>query len=134
MNTVAQIATLVSVVAYLGAAPLEMFLIDKPFARRFLHVEADNISDIRMWGFVVGFRNALAGIGGLTGLIMVWNGHATAGRAVVLTVLSYMVLASLAMGVADLLGYWKPRGGSVIGTIGSSVPPLIAIVAMLGWD
>jgi putative membrane protein len=41
-----------------------------------------------------------------------------------------MLLASLAMGIADLLGLWRPRGGSVLGTLGiSSLPPLVALVA-----
>jgi putative membrane protein len=39
-----------------------------------------------------------------------------------------MLLASLAMGIADLLGLWRPRGGSELGTLGSSLPPLVAIV------
>ena len=39
------------------------------------------------------------------------------------------LVASLAMGVADALGYWRPRGGSVIGTVASSLPPLVALVA-----
>jgi hypothetical protein len=51
------------------------------------------------------------------------------GRAVVVTTLCYMLLASLAMGIADLLGLWRPRGGSVLGTLGSSLPPLVALVA-----
>jgi putative membrane protein len=40
-----------------------------------------------------------------------------------------MLLASLAMGVADALGYWRPRGGSRLGTVASSLPPLVALVA-----
>ena len=49
--------------------------------------------------------------------------------AVVLTACVYMLLGSLAMGVADALGYWRPRGGSVLGTAASSLPPLVALVA-----
>ena len=45
------------------------------------------------------------------------------------TVAWYLLLASLAMGVADLLGFWRPRGGSIRGTIGSSIPPLVVLVA-----
>jgi hypothetical protein len=33
------------------------------------------------------------------------------------------------MGLADLLGHWRPPGGSVLGTIASSLPPLVALVA-----
>lgn len=34
------------------------------------------------------------------------------------------------MGVSDLLGFWKPRGGSVRGTIGSAILPAVALVAI----
>ena len=129
MNGVAQIAALIGALAYLGAAPVEMFFFNRPAAQKFLHVEADNLADVRMWAFVVGFRNMLVGIATIIGLIMLHNGNAETGEVVVLTACGYMLLASLAMGIADALGYWRPRGGSVLGTVASSVPPLIALVA-----
>jgi putative membrane protein len=81
-----------------------------------------------MWAFCIGFRNLLAGIGAITGLVILWTGDEAVGRAVVVTALCYMLLASLAMGIADLLGLWRPRGGSVLGTPGSTLPPLVALV------
>jgi putative membrane protein len=129
MNAVAQVAALVGALAYLGAAPLELFFFDRAAARRFLHVEAQNVDDVRMWAFVVGFRNVLAGIGTIVGLVILHTGDETVGVAVVITSCAYMLLASLAMGVADALGYWRPRGGSVLGTVASSLPPLVALVA-----
>jgi putative membrane protein len=131
MNGTAQVAALVGAVAYLGAAPLELFFMDRPWARQFLHVEADNIADVKMWAFVVGFRNALAGIATIVGLVILRNGDETVGEAVVVTACCYMLLASLAMGVADALGLWRPRGGSVLGTIASSLPPLVALIAVV---
>jgi len=130
MNTVTQLAALIGALAYLGAAPLEMFLLDRPAARRFLHVEGDNLDDVRMWAFVVGFRNLLAGIATIVGLVILHTGDEVVGQAVVLTACAYMLLASLAMGVADALGYWRPRGGSVLGTAASSLPALVALVAV----
>ena len=121
MNDVAQIAALVAAVTYIGAAPMELFFFNKPWAQSFLHVEADNIADVRMWAFVVGFRNVLGGGAAIIGLIMLHNGSEVAGEAVVLTACWYMLLASLAMGIADALGFWRPRGGSVLGTIASSL-------------
>jgi len=129
VNGVAQIAALIGALAYIGAAPLEMFFFERPFARKFLHVEADNVADVRMWAFVVGFRNVLAGVGTIVGLVMLHNGNPDAGEVVVITACAYMLLASLAMGIADALGYWRPRGGSVLGTTASSLPPLVALVA-----
>jgi hypothetical protein len=32
------------------------------------------------------------------------------------------------MSLADLLGLWRPRGGSVLGTIVLSLPPLVALM------
>jgi len=133
MNAVAQVAALVGALAYLGAAPLELFFFDRPAARRFLHVqlgnEEGNVDDVRMWAFVVGFRNVLAGVGTIVGLVILRAGDEAAGEAVVITFCAYMLLASLAMGLADALGYWRPRGGSVLGTVASSLPPLVALVA-----
>ena len=128
MNGVAQVAALIGALDYIGAAPFEMFFFERPFARKFLHVEADNLADVRMWAFVVGFRNVLAGVATIVGLVMLHNGNgngngnADAGAVVVITACSYMLLASLAMGIADALGYWRPRGGSVLGTTASSLP------------
>ena len=129
MNAVAQVAALLSAIAYLAAAPLEMVFFDRPRVRSLLHVHADNVLDVRMWAFVVGFRNMLAGIAGLAGLIILHAGDETVGRTVTLVACCYMLLASLAMGIADLLGHWRPRGGSLFDTIGSSVPPLVALIA-----
>lgn len=130
MNTITQLAALIGALTYLGAAPLEMFLFDRPAARRFLHVEADNLDDVRMWAFVVGFRNVLAGVATIVGLVILHTGDEVVGQAVVITSCTYMLLASLAMGVADVLGYWRPRGGSLLGTAASSLPALVALVAV----
>jgi len=129
VNDFAQVAALVSAVTYLAARPFEMFWFGHRSVRTHFHVEADNVADVRMWAFVVGFRNMLAGIATIVGVVLLRTGNEVIGEAVVLTAVGYMLLASLAMGVADLLGHWRPRGGSVLGTIASSVPPLVALVA-----
>lgn len=129
MNAVAQVAALLAALMYLGAAPVEMYYFDRPAARRFLHVQVDSLEDVRMWAFVVGFRNLLAGAAMLVGLAIMRTTDPAMGRTIVLVVASYMLLASLAMGLADLLGYWRPRGGSVLGTAASSAPPLVTLIA-----
>ncbi|WP_066582566.1 DUF1304 family protein [Cellulomonas timonensis] len=131
MNGIAQVAALFGAVAYIGAAQLEMVFFNRPRAHKLLHVEVDDVRDVRMWAFVVGARNVLVGVGTIVGLVMLHVGDVATGRVVVLTLAWYMLLASLAMAVADLLGYWRPRGGSVIGTIGSSLPPLVVIIAAM---
>jgi putative membrane protein len=129
MNAVAQVAALANALLLIGVAPLEMFFYELPGVRRFLHVDTKNIEDVRLWAFVVGYRNLLSGAGAIIGLVILHTGDEVVGRTVVLVACLYMLLASLAMGVADLLGYWRPRGGSVMGTVASSVLPLLALVA-----
>jgi putative membrane protein len=68
MNAVSQVAALVGALAYLGAAPVEMFFFSRPAAQRFLHVHTVNVVDIRTWAFIVGLRNLLAGVGTIIGL------------------------------------------------------------------
>ena len=80
MNTVTQVAALVGALAYLGAAPVEMFFFGRPRAMRFLHVEAENLDDVRMWAFVVGCRNLLAGTAMLIGLAVMRTTDPTVGR------------------------------------------------------
>ncbi|BAD58565.1 DUF1304 family protein [Nocardia farcinica] len=129
MNGIAQVAALLSGIVYVAVSPLEMFFYDRPAVRRWLHVDTTDVADVRMWAFVVGVRNLLGGAGALIGLLILHSGNEPAGHAVTLSACWYMLLAGLAMGLADLLGFWRPRGGSVLGTIGSSVLPLVAIVA-----
>lgn len=129
MNLVAQLAALASALLLIAVAPLEMFFYERPAVRKFLHVDTENVADVRLWAFVVGFRNALGAVGAIIGLVILQTGDVTVGRTVVLVACWYMLLASLAMALADLLGYWRPRGGSVMGTVASSVLPLTAIVA-----
>jgi putative membrane protein len=133
MNDVTQVAALISALIYLAAAPFELVFFNRPSAQKFLHVEADNLADVRMWAFVVGIRNVLAGIAAIIGLIILRAGNEAGGTVLVLAACWYMLLASLAMGLADLLGYWRPRGGSVLGTIGSSLPPLVALLTAALW-
>jgi putative membrane protein len=130
MDALAQVCTAVASVVLIAVFPLEAFLIDRPWVQRFLAIEPHGLDHVHLWSFCIGARNALAGVGGLVGLWIVNRGDETVGTAVVVTVLAYMLLSSLAMGVADLLGHWLPRGGSVRGTIASSVLPAVALVTL----
>jgi hypothetical protein len=98
--------------------------------QRFLGIEPHGIANVHLWSFCIGARNALAGIGALVGLWILHYGDESTGVTVVVTVLIYMLLSSLAMGVADLLGFWRPRGGSVRGTVASSVLPAFSLLVI----
>jgi putative membrane protein len=130
MNAVAQLSAGISALVLIAVFPLEAFLVDRPRVQRFLGIEPHDIRDVHLWSFCIGARNALAGVGALVGLWMVNYGDETMGTTVVVVSLIYMLLASLFMGVADLLGYWRPRGGSIRGTLASFVLPAAALVAI----
>lgn len=130
MDAVAQVSAGLAAVILIAVFPFEAFLIDRPWVQRFLGIEPHGIAHVHLWSFCIGARTALAGIGTLVGLWMVNSGDESTGTTVVVVACAYMLLASLVMGVADLLGYWLPRGGSVRGTIASSVLPAVALVAL----
>lgn len=131
MNLITQISAATSAILLIVVFPLEAFLIERPWVQRFLGIEPDGLPNVRLWSFCLGTRNALAGLGTLTGLWFVHFADPATGTTIVVVGCAYMLLASLAMGLADLLGYWRPRGGSIKGTIASSVLPAIALVALL---
>ncbi|WP_245613912.1 DUF1304 family protein [Knoellia sinensis] len=120
-----------SAVVCIGVFPLEAFLIDRPWVQKLLAIEPHGIPNVHLWAFCIGARNALAGVGTLIGLWMVNFGDEAVGTTVVVVGLIYMLLAALFMGIADLLGFWLPRGGSVRGTITASLLPAVALLALV---
>ena len=130
MNAVAQLSAGISALVLIAVFPAEAFLIDRTRVQKFLGIEPHGIANVHLWSFCIGARNALAGVGTLIGIAMVHYGDESTGTIVVVVGCIYMLLASLFMGVADLLGYWRPRGGSVRGTLASSVLPAVALIAI----
>jgi uncharacterized membrane protein len=130
MNAVAQVSAGIAALILIAVFPVEAFFIHRPEVQRFLGIEPNGIRNVHLWSFCIGARNALAGVGTLVGLWMVNFGDESAGVTVVVVTCIYMLLASLFMGIADALGYWLPRGGSVRGTIGSAVLPAVALIAI----
>ena len=130
MNPVAQLSAGISALVLIAVFPLEAFLIDRPRVQKLLGIEPHGIQNVHLWSFCIGARNALAGAGTLVGLWMVNFHDASLGTAVVVVSCAYMLLASLSMGLADLLGYWRPRGGSIKGTLASSLLPATALITI----
>ncbi len=130
MNTVAQLSAGISALVLIAVFPAEAFLIDRYRVQKFLGIEPDGIRNVHLWSFCIGARNALAGAGALIGLWMVNFDNESTGTTIVVVSCIYMLLASLFMGLADLLGYWRPRGGSIKGTLASSVLPTVALIAV----
>jgi len=130
MNAIAQLSAGISALVLIAVFPLEAFLIDRDRVQRFLGIEPDGIRNVHLWSFCIGARNALAGAATLIGLWMVNFDNESTGTTIVVVTCIYMLLASLFMGLADLLGYWRPRGGSIKGTLASSVLPSVALIAI----
>ena len=130
MNTVAQLSAGISALVLIAVFPAEAFLIDRDRVQKFLGIEPDGIRNVHLWSFCIGARNALAGAGTLIGLWMVNFDNESTGTTIVVVSCIYMLLASLFMGLADLIEYWRPRGGSINGTLASSVLPAVALIAI----
>jgi putative membrane protein len=105
MNAVAQLSAGVSALVLIAVFPLEAFLIDRDRVQTLLGIEPDGIRNVHLWSFCIGARNALAGVGTLIGLWMVNFENESTGTTVVVITCIYMLLASLFMGIADLLGF-----------------------------
>lgn len=133
MNRLAEVILLVDALIVVCVAPVEMFFLDRGWAKRVLGVEFTHRSDVELWAFCIGVRNLLGAAAVFIGVWMLHNGHQASGLVVVMVVAWYLLLSSLTMGLADLLGKWHPRGGSIRGTLGSSIPPLIALLAQGLW-
>jgi putative membrane protein len=130
MNAVTQLSAGIAALVLIAVFPLEAFLIDRPWVQKFLGIEPNGIQNVHLWSFCIGARNALAGVSTLSGLWLVNYGNESTGTTLVIVSCIYMLLASLFMGVADLLGYWRPRRGSIKGTLASSVLPAVALIAL----
>ncbi|HYN29993.1 MAG TPA: DUF1304 domain-containing protein [Dermatophilaceae bacterium] len=132
MNAVAQAFALLQALVYVAVFPLESFLLRRPRVQRFLSTPPENVPAVLMWAFPLGFRNLLIGLGTMVGLVLLHTGQEDAGRALVLYCCAYMVLGGSTMAVADWLGYYPKRGDSIPGTLGATVPALLALVAAAG--
>lgn len=130
MNAIAQLSAGIAALIMLAVFPFEAFLIDRPWVQRFLGIEPHGIENVHLWSFCIGARNALAGAGTLIGLGIVRYGDVSTGTTVVVVSCLYMLIASLFMGIADALGYWRPRGGSIRGTVGAAILPAVALIAI----
>lgn len=133
MNGVAEIVLIFDAVILILVAPVEMFFLDRPWAKSVLGVQFTNRDDVELWAFCIGARNLLGAAAVFVGAWMLHHEHPNSGLVVIVVAAWYLLLSSMAMGLADLLGKWHPRGGSIRGTLGSSLPPLIALVAQGLW-
>jgi uncharacterized membrane protein len=130
MNAVSQVFAVLAAVIYIVVFPLESFLMHRPAAQKFLSTPPQNVPAVMMWAIPTGFRNLAIGLGVLAGVVSVNLGYLVVGYTLVIYCCANMVLTAPAMLLADLQGHYPKKGDSIPGTLGATVPALIALVAL----
>jgi putative membrane protein len=130
MNAVSQIFAVLAAVVYIAVFPLESFLMNRPWAQKFLSTPPRNVPAVMMWAIPTGFRNLVGGLGVLAGVAAVNMGYVVVGYTLVVYCCLNMVLTAPAMFLADMLGHYPKKGDSIPGTLGATVPALLALVTL----
>jgi hypothetical protein len=130
MNAVSQVSAIIAALIYIVVFPLESFLMHRPGAQKFLSTPAQNVPAVMMWAIPTGFRNLAIGLGVLAGVVAVNLGYLEVGYTLVIYCCANMVFTGPAMLLADLQGHYPKKGDSIPGTLGSTVPALIALIAL----
>ncbi|GGE88249.1 DUF1304 domain-containing protein [Mycetocola zhadangensis] len=94
-------------------------------------IRSTDVPAIKLWSFCVGFYNLFLAIGLLFGVIMWATGNQTVGRTLVAYICIFMVLCGVVLFVADRMALGRERGKGVSGALAETLPPLIALVAMV---
>jgi putative membrane protein len=115
---------------YIAVFPLESFLMNRPWAQKFLSTPPRNVPAVMMWAIPTGFRNLVGGLGVLAGVAAVNMGYVVVGYTLVVYCCLNMVLTAPAMFLADMLGHYPKKGDSIPGTLGATVPALLALVTL----
>ena len=129
MTVVVWIFALIAAAIHIVVFACEAFLIERPSVHR--GFSAFRMSRPCVWAFGVGFYNLFLGCGMVVGVIAWMSGNETVGRTLVTYICLVMVLGGIVLFIADRLGFGGERGKSIVGAVGESVPPLIALVASL---
>ena len=84
MNALAEIVLIIDAVILVCVAPVEMFFLDRPWAKSFLGVEFTDRDDVELWAFCIGARNVLGAAAVFVGVWMLHHEHADSGLVVML--------------------------------------------------
>lgn len=90
-----------------------------------------DVPAVRLWAFGVGFYNLFLACGVVAGVVAWAVGQEAVGRALVFYVCLFMFLSGVVLYVADRMALSRPRGAGVSGALGQSLPPLVALIAIL---
>jgi putative membrane protein len=130
MPIVVWIFALLAAALHIVAFACESFLIERPRVHQGvfgLHY----VPAVRLWAFGLGFYNLFLGCGMVFGVIAWMSGNETVGRTLVIYICLFMLLCGIVLFIADRLGFGGERGKSIVGALGQSLPPLVALVAAL---
>jgi putative membrane protein len=130
MNATTQVFAVLAAVVHIAVFPLESFLMHRPWAQRFLSTPAQNVPAVMMWAIPTGFRNLLIGLGVIAGVAGANMGFVVVGYTLVIYCCANMVLGGSTMLLADALGHYPRKGESIPGTLGATVPALVALIAL----
>ena len=130
MNAAAQIFAVLAALIHIAVFPLESFFMHRPGAQKFLSTPPQNVPAVMMWAIPTGFRNLLIGLGVIAGVLAVNLGYVVVGYTLVVYCCANMVLGGSTMLLADALGHYPRKGESIPGTLGATVPALVALVAL----
>jgi putative membrane protein len=130
MNAVSQVFAVIAAVIYIAVFPLESFLMHRPGAQKFLSTPPQNVPAVMMWAIPTGFRNLVIGLGVLAGVVAANMGHVVVGYTLVIYCCVNMVLTAPAMFLADMQGHYPKKGDSIAGTLGATVPALLALITL----
>jgi putative membrane protein len=130
VTVIVWIFALLAAMIHIVVFACEAFLIERPSVHDGVF-GLPYVPAVRVWAFGVGFYNLFLGCGMVLGVITWMSGNETAGRTLVLYLCLFMVLSGIVLFIADRLGFGGEGGKSIIGGLGQSLPPLIALVAAL---
>jgi putative membrane protein len=102
---------------------LESFLFHRPNVQTFLLGRPEPSAGVRFWAFNQGFYNLFLAAGPAAGLIALYVGNQSVGRALVIYGCAFMTACGVVLFISDRR-LWRSM-------IGQSGPPLIALIAAL---
>src|SRR3954469_21635384 len=86
MTAAAEVALIVDAVILVRVAPIEMFLLDRPWEQKLLAVSFAHRADVELWAFCIGVRNLMGAAGVFIGAWMLHTGQAGSGLVVMIVV------------------------------------------------
>ncbi|MCU1611497.1 MAG: putative rane protein [Pseudonocardiales bacterium] len=132
MTSVVWIFALLGAVLHVVVFVWEAVLFQRPGVHQgIFFVRTADVPAVRLWAFGVGFYNLFLASGVVAGVIAWGVGDVAVGRALVIYTCLFMFLSGLVLLVADRLELGRARGKGLGGALAQSVPPLVALIAVV---